>query len=263
MIRYCYIVTEGPQDIEFLARLLKFKNLRKITKFSDLDQFWHPIIPTKFPVDDDLVKRVPVPTFLQNTELSIALHSANGIDRIVRTIEESLAVISVLQIFGISIFLDADNQEPPQQRFEKIRSKLFSLNLPCPRVPGEVTQNSPRLGIFIAPNNQDLGTLEDILLECARVNYPDLLDRSTNYLSSIDRSQLTSKDLEEFRKPAGKNKALISTIASILKPGKSLQVSLQDNQWINERTLSVESVQRVKIFLDEMTGSSGTIELNR
>jgi hypothetical protein len=68
---------------------------------------------------------------------------------------------------------------------------------------------------------------------------------------------------EEFRKPAGKNKAFISMIASILKPGKSLQVSLQDNQWINERMLSVESVQRVKIFLDEMTGSSGTIELNR
>jgi len=57
------------------------------------------------------MKRVPVPIFLQNTELSIALHSAIGITRLANTIEESLALIPTSQIFGIGLVLDADEAQ--------------------------------------------------------------------------------------------------------------------------------------------------------
>lgn len=256
MVRYCYIVAEGHQDIEFLIRLLKSYGLKGVTLLSKLDSFWKPLVPTTFPIDDDLRKRVPVPVFLQNAELSVALHSANGITRLSNTIEESLALIPASQIFGIGLVLDADDIQTPQERFEELISKLSPLGLSVPSVPGEVMKGSPRCGIFITPNNTESGTLEDILLKCAQVNYPDLLNLSNNYVSGIDPAQLTQSDLRELNKPAGKNKAVISSISSILKPGKALQVSIQDNRWIDEQTMALDSVKLIKIFLDEVTGST-------
>ena len=41
---------------------------------------------------------------------------------------------------------------------------------------------------------------------------------------------------------------------SVLKPGKALQVSLQDNRWINEKTLNLGSVNLVSSFLAEVIG---------
>jgi hypothetical protein len=254
MVRYCYIVAEGIQDIEFLICLLKSRGLSRVTRLSSLDPFWKPLVPTTFPVDDDMRKRVPVPFFLQNTELSVALHSARGITRLSDTVEESLALIPASQIFGIGLVLDADDKQTPQERFEKLIPQLSLLGLSLPSLPGEVMKGSPRCGIFITPNNSDSGTLENILLECAQINYPDLLNLSTNYVSGIDATQLTKSDLTEINKPAGKNKAVISSISSILRPGKTLQVSIEENRWIDEQTMVLDSVKLVKIFLDEVTG---------
>ena len=260
MVRYCYIVTEGPQDIEFLSRILrKFHGLTLVTQFSLLNSFWKPLVPKTFPVDDDLKKRVPVPTFLQNSELSVALHSAEGIERLVDTIEESLTLISVAQIFGIGIVLDADDNEKPADRFNKLISSPNLPKLSLPSKAGEVTKDSPRLGIFIMPNNVEPGTLEDILLECAEVNYPELLNLSNSYVSGVSgidikNTKLNKNDLKYFKKPAGKNKAIVSMISSVLRPGKTLQVSIQDNRWIDDETIGLNSVSAIKMFLDQVTG---------
>jgi hypothetical protein len=256
MTKYCYIVAEGPHDIEFLIQLLKSYGLKRITRLTKVDSFWKKLVPTTFPINDDLMKRVPVPAFLQNNEVSVALHSANGITNISKTIEESFASILSSQIFGVGIFLDADDTQSPKQRFELMTSELSNRNLPFPDVLGEVVQSSPRCEVFIAPNNRDEGTLENLLLECANKNYPDLLNLATSYITAINAGQLTDKDVEEFKKPAGQNKAIISSISSILKPSKSLQVTLQDNRWIDENTMALDSIRGVKKFLENVTGLS-------
>jgi hypothetical protein len=124
-----------------------------------------------------------------------------------------------------------------------------------PALLGEVTDYSPPLWYFhLLLDNREQGTLEDILLECARINYPDLLNLSQTYIGSIDRNQLTKKDLKYFKKPAGKKKAIISSISSILRPGKALRVSLQDNRWLDKQTLELESIKLIKIFLEQIIG---------
>ncbi len=113
---------------------------------------------------DDLTKRVPVPSFVQNEQLSIALHSAIGDTRIAQTIEESLKFIQPSQLFSVGIFADADYRETPQERFNKLITKLSDIDLPNllpPSQIGQVNNHSPRCGIFIAPNNREQGTLED------------------------------------------------------------------------------------------------------
>lgn len=257
MLRYGYLVVEGPHDIEFAARLLKPYGLERVKKLSELDPFWKKLVPDRFPPDgEDLLKRVPVPTFLQSTYYSIALHSAIGDTRLIETIEESLSFIQLTKLVGIGLMADTDKLQP-EQRFseliKRISSKRSLALLSLPSSPGHVQRvSSYRFGIFILPDNQLQGTLETILLECAQANYHDLFEEAQDFVDNIDKRNLEEKDLEEYNKPAGKNKAIVASIVSILKPGKSTQVSIQDNRWIDTKTIALLQVKKVQDFLIDL-----------
>lgn len=250
MTKYCYLLTEGAQDIAFLIKLLKYQGIKQIEKRSKVDLFWDELIPKTFPYNDELNRQVPVPKFLEGDGLSIALQGAVGDTRLVNTIQEDLALIPEEQLFGIGIILDADNREP-QERFDLIKTELekLQLGLNIASRPGIVTQLKVRFGIFVLPDNQSKGTLENILIECGERNYQQLIELSGEYISKIDESQLKSGDLREIRKPAGKNKAIIGGVSNILKPGRTLQVSLQDNDWIDGRTINLDKIKLVREFL--------------
>ena len=48
-------------------------------------------------------------------------------------------------------------------------------------------------------------------------------------------------------------KALIATVVSVLKPGKTNTVSINDNDWISHRTIEeVESLKQLQTFLMEL-----------
>jgi hypothetical protein len=248
--KYCYLLTEGAQDIAFLIKLLKYQGIKQIEKRSKVDPFWDELIPKTFPYNDELNRQVPVPKFLEGDGLSLALQSAVGDTRLVNTIQEDLALIPQEQLFGLGIILDADNREP-QERFDKIKIELekLPLGLNIASSPGVVTQSEVKFGIFVLPDNQSKGTLENILIECGDHNYQQLIELSREYISKIDESKLKSSDLREIRKPAGKNKAIIGGVSNILKPGRTLQVSLQDNDWIDSRTVNLAKIKLVREFL--------------
>jgi hypothetical protein len=227
-----------------------------------VDPFWKPLIPTTFPVkeDDDLQKRLPLPLLLQNDNYSIALDHTEGIENIVNRLEENSYLIDLANLFSIGLILDADEKEKPLERFNKLITKLSNqLNtINCDFKSfqlGSVNNANPRFGVFILPNNQDPGSLEDILIECAEESYPNLLELAKDYLDNIDRTQLKNRDLREVKKPAGEKKAIVSTISSVLKPGKAIQVSIQDNRWIDETTLNLPNLILLKNFLADILGT--------
>lgn len=257
MGHYGYMVVEGHHDIEFVARLLKPYGFKRIQYLKDLDTFWQrsSLIPTRFPYKDDLLKRVPVPVFFQTATHSIAIHSASGYSRLAETIQETLISLpSQEDIESIGVILDADDTEPVKRRFEKLIGALRDKNpdLILPVEPGQVTNAAPTMGVFILPDNRNIGTLENILLDAAKVNYPNLSSAAALYIQNIDRSELTSKDLEEFTKPAGSKKAHIGSMASILKPGKAMQVSIQDNRWLEGDTFNLPGIQAISAFLKQL-----------
>jgi hypothetical protein len=54
----------------------------------------------------------------------------------------------------------------------------------------------------------------------------------------------------DLAKPAGKDKAVVAAVASVLRPGKSVQVSIQDNQWISDpEKLAVAEVTALQKFI--------------
>ena len=100
MTKYCYILTEGAQDIAFLIKLLKYDGMKQIEKRSNVDPFWNDLIPTTFPHNDELNRQVPVPKFLEGNGVSIALQGAVGDTQLVETIQEDLALLPSEKLLG-------------------------------------------------------------------------------------------------------------------------------------------------------------------
>lgn len=252
MTARAYIAVEGPHDVEFVAKLLRPFGLHRVRNFTALDPYWHRLVPEKFPYRGDLLARVPIPLFLSGASCEVAVHGVSGVTELVRRTEESLQVLDTEHL-AVAAILDADSEQPAAARFEALAEELRAkLHLQIPALPGTVSPGETRCGIFVLPDNSSSGTLETILEECAGVSYPQLVDVSTSFVNGIDVTRLTSEDLKDFRKPAGRQKAIVSAIASVLRPAKALQVSLQDNEWLRGRALELPRVQAVRRFLADL-----------
>lgn len=253
MPKYGYLVVEGPHDIEFLYRLLRPHGLRRVRFEADLDPYFGRLIPRTYPHDGDLQKRSPIPLFLQSATHAIAIHSVVGDSQLIRFIRENGAAIDVDRLTGIGILLDADSTTPPVDRYEAIRDDLRALGYPSPDFAGRVSAGPRHLGAYVLPDNQSRGTLEDVLLDCAGHIYPTLLASATAHVdAAAEDAILDADDRRDLQKPSGRNKAIIGSMASILKPGKAVQVSIQDNRWLTGPALALPRVRAISAFLEEL-----------
>jgi Protein of unknown function (DUF3226) len=257
-VRYAYLVVEGPQDVEVVARLLKPHGFSRIRKFDELDAYWHQLVPRTFPHKGELNRPVPVPVFFTSAAVSVAVQSAGSDSQIVPRVEETLSVRFPAPLDALGAILDADSKKAPQERFKAVQNSLAKLGLTFPEQPGQVSTTSPRCGIFVLPDNQTAGTLEDLLLECANVHYAGLVQEARTFVARIrpDDPAFTREDMEELRKPAGLQKATVASVVSVLKPGRNLQVSLQDNRWLEGAALNLARIARVQQFLQELLSLS-------
>ncbi len=252
MLKYGFLVVEGPHDIEFVYRLLSPFGLQRVRMEAVLDSFLRPLIPREYPPGGDLQRRMSTPLFLQSPTHSVAIHSAVGDSRLVGTVQENLSILDRASLSGIGILFDADSEKTTSaaDRYEAIKREAASHGMAFPDDPGAVSPGPPRMGAFVLPDNQVSGTLEDLLLECALSAYPNLLASATAHVDNADTDgTLNADDLKDFEKPAGRNKALVGAIASILRPGKAVQVSIQDNRWLRGQTLALGRVKIVQEFL--------------
>ncbi len=253
-MRYGYLVVEGPHDVEFVGRLLKTHHLKRISKFEKLEPYWTTLIPRTYPPDNDLRKRVPVPAFFQSSDISIAVHSAIGDSNIVKTLEGTLGNTEIKEeATGIGIVIDADyGKGAVQKRWKLFLEKLKGI-LKLPDKPGEVLKNQPpNTSIFIFPDNVNEGTLETVLLECSKVSYPCLHEGAKKFIRNVDIEALNSKDKKDFKKRSGEDKAIVGCIGDVLRPGKSIQVSIEDNKWVSTKTFNIPKVAAMSQFLEEL-----------
>lgn len=253
-----YLVVEGPHDVELCCALLSPKRMTRVRMKSDLAPRLHCLVPPTFPHKGDLQKRVPVPLFLQNDDWAIAIHSAEGETALANTLEETLSMIQVSDWKGIGILLDADQASTPSQRFNALISEISnkSLTLTTPSTPGAVGAGSPKFGVYVLPDNENAGTLEDVLLESAAIQYPDLLPLARQYVADAEaKGQLDKAHLKHLRKPAGRNKATVASMGcAVFRPGKAIQTSIQDNLWLKGEALQIPRIKAVQDFLYTLFG---------
>ena len=65
------------------------------------------------------------------------------------------------EIQSLGIVRDADNSAT--SAFQSIRDSLVSVNLPAPEQALTPASGSPRVDVFIMPNNADIGELEGLM----------------------------------------------------------------------------------------------------
>lgn len=249
------LVVEGPHDAELCYRLLSTSGLKRVQRLSLLEPVFEPLVPTKFPHGDDLQKRMPVPLFLQNEQWAIAVHSAVGDSRLVNALEETLALLPAQNWAGVGLMLDADHDGSPAQRFDAVIQTMQSkhLGLPLPQQPGQVIAGTPRMGVYVLPDNHETGTLEDLLLDSAAIQFAHLLPLARQYVMDTQaKGQLPASHLADFAKPSGHNKAVVGAMAAVFRPGKAVQVSIQDNDWLRGPALDLPRIRAVQLFLQQL-----------
>ena len=174
--------------------------------------------------------------------------SANGVGNIIRTIDlylSNMTKVELKQISGACAVFDADQKTAKDaldeifRKYNKdmvIQKKDFITGL-C-RIRGETI----KIYYYFFPDNDSQGTLENFLLEGAKIVYSDLLDNADEYLKKVD---------EKYKENWGissENKVKIGCIANIFQPGSANQISIRYDDWISEESIMYSPI--IKKFYD-------------
>lgn len=256
MSRRCVLIgVEGNHDQAFLCKVLR--ELLGFSQFNDdeskLDSLWRKFIPVYPPKTGRLYLRLDMPSILYTDTLSVAVYVGEG-SKLIDNLNTKLADIDYstdLAAFGIVV--DADKYTPPQvARAYHDGFQEFFPDFPTEvGESGSVTGNSPKLGLYILPNNYDQGVLDTLLCECGEVAYPTHMERAKAYIN-----QFSSEEIQKIGwKPFDREKATVAAVASILKPGKTNTVSIADNKWIcAQAEQQLPQLQNLTHFLKKLLG---------
>lgn len=202
---------------------------------------------------EDILERIaPQPSFLQNDDISIAVHVASGITEIIETIKLNIGNMSqkeLHQLNGIAVFCDADQQtaEATITKFNQEVDILKNIGL-----PKEIFLESSGLvggvpikgGIYVFPNHKDAGTLEDLLLEGAEESYSELVPLARTYIADVPTHY------KEKWSGSKEKKVLIGCIANVLRPGMANQSSIYYDNWLCQNTTEkCASIRSLNEFL--------------
>jgi hypothetical protein len=235
-VKYAIIGVEGPHDQAFTGKVLKllgFKDFREELKGlkSDLDPFWRKFIPV-YPKKGNLYTRLNMPSVLFNDTTSVAIYAGEG-SNLVTNLDDILFANSEYQtnLAALGIVADCD-KSTPDRIVEPYANKFRSYFPNFPDRPGVVNTNSPRTGVYVLPDNASPGVLDTLVCECGQIAYPVYMEKASSYLNEFSESDRKSLKWKNF----DREKALVATVVSVLKPGKTNTTSIADNNWVSEQT---------------------------
>jgi len=252
-VKYAIIGVEGPHDQAFTGKVLKllgFKDFREELKGleSQLDPFWRKFIPV-YPKKGNLYKRLDMPSILCNDTISVAIYAGEG-SNLLTNLDDILFANSEYQtnLAAFGIVADCDKLTP-DRIVGPYANKFRSYFLNFPDRPGVVDTNSPRTGIYVLPDNASPGVLDTLLCECGQIAYPVYMEKASSYLNEFSESDIKSLKWKNF----DREKALVATVVSVLKPGKTNTTSIADNNWVSEQTKQqVPALENFIKFLSQL-----------
>jgi hypothetical protein len=235
-VKYAIIGVEGPHAQAFTGKVLKLLGLKDFGEElkgleSQLDPFWRKFIPV-YPKKGNLYKRLDMPSLLFNDTISVAIYAGEG-SNLVTNLDDILFANSEYQtnLAAFGIVADCD-KSTPDRIVEPYANKFRSYFPNFPDRPGVVNTNSPRTGVYVLPDNASPGVLDTLLCECGQIAYPVYMEKASSYLNEFSESDRKSLKWKNF----DREKALVATVVSVLKPGKTNTTSIADNNWVSKQT---------------------------
>jgi len=247
--RYALIGVEGNHDQAFLCRILhkclgfkKFDNTQ-----SDLDTFWRKFVPIYPPKSGRLYMRLDMPSVLHTNSVSVAIYAGEG-STLIKNLSAKLSDIDLSKLLAFGIVADSD-KESPEKVAENYHAGFKEFFPDFPNKPGVLTEDSPRLGLYVLPDNSNQGVLDTLLLNCGKSAYPEFMQRAESYIAQFSQEEIQGMGW----KPFDREKAIIATVASVLKPGKTNTVSITDNNWVcSETVAAIPELNSITSFLNEL-----------
>ena len=140
-------------------------------------------------------------------------------------------------------------------RYATIREGLKARGYRFPDRAGDVSAGPPRLGALYLPDNMSSGSLEDVLLDCAsKFTRVCCQAPQRTWIQRAGTRGLLPEELREVGRPAGRNKAIIGCMANMLRPGRAVQNSIQDNRWLRRQSSGASTRSRGPGVPDESVG---------
>lgn len=251
--QYVLIGVEGNHDQAFISKILcKLLGFSKFDgKISELDPFWRKFIPN-YPKGGNLYVRLDMPTILYTETLSVALYAGEG-SNLITNLNDKLSDIDYSTLLAFAIIADADDDTPNKvaEKYHHGFQEYFP-NFPITvNATGNVIAGSPKLGIYILPDNSQQGVLDNLICDCGDLVYPEYMQRAREYVDKFSEEERKKKPLKW--KPFDQEKAIIATVVSVLKPGKTNQTSISDNSWISSETESqIPAIQNLTNFFRDL-----------
>ena len=248
------IIVEGSHDIALIEKLLCLNGINeKINNADDLPGVWKHTIPTRYPFNAERLERIsPIPSFVKNPEISVAIKNANSDTEIMFVLKQTLQLMEVSEVdklSGIMLVCDADNNTADVKRQRLLASRNEDMNFSLNEYTMELDVNVKKIPLytFIFPDNENGGNLENLLLQTAEIAYPELLALAKEYVKS---ASVYRNDLKKEQKA---KKAVVGCIANVMKPGKANQVSIADDDWVSFKTLhECNMLQKLNTELKKM-----------
>ena len=140
---------------------------------------------------------------------------------------------------SIGFILDADSNLPKQ--FDKLKTEWGEKSkdnellgtYSFPSHAGVCTTGTCPFGVFVMPDNQSSGSLETLLLQRAKGVYPVLHKKADDFIQVVKNTKDAIPPGSELgSKGQNEGKAVLHAMTSVLKPGKTLQASISDNEWV-------------------------------
>jgi hypothetical protein len=259
------LVVEGSHDASFLGQLLKARGFEAINKLSGVPVEWRPLFPRQFPLDGENLDRIMrFPEVFVRGDISVGVITAGSDSQLIKTLRLVIDAIGGDQISGVAVFIDIDSHDA-KIRFQSVVRRMSAMNdaaakegqpgypIVVPAAPGVMEPGSPAVGVYLFPDNATPGCLEDLLMECAHANHPEVASAGAALVADIDaKCPPGQSDLRALRSGMGRKKAIVGTIANLLRPGASVASSLSQTRWLADEALSVSSVKATDEFLGKM-----------
>ena len=261
--QYHLILVEGAHDLAFITTVLKKKQkLNEIKQglelqyFPNEHRFWENLFPKQIKKFHELVR---FPSIIHNTSntLSICVKQMGGKSNLENEAMQDIFKVNSefkTEISSLGIILDADDADI-NRTFENIKKTLENIfdSKSVPQKLGTVPREKLRIGVYIFPDNNSQGTLEDALLSCVTADhvFSKLRGESEKFIDDA----LKNKEYKNYVKDFEINKAKVAAMVSVLKPGKTNTVSISDNDWFDAETIDKsEPVKNFYRFLLELLG---------
>ncbi len=242
------ILCEGSHDQAVLTSLAEVTAGWHRIAAKDVPDKLHGINPkTKLNRHGEDVYQPP-PSCLSNKDDFLLIRSLEGIDRILGTV--TLPLLESIPYDALGIVVDA-NEVGVDRRLQSFRKHFTSLNEQVKHLaPGKVIDGSPRIGLWIAPNNQDDGSMDDLLIQWIEQDRRKLVSTGKRFIESL-------KKLESESFTKHQSKAILGAIHQCVKLGASLAVSLWESKcWLNTDVQTCQPLHALQKFIEELSSQS-------